>query len=370
MKKRFSIAKFLMAVMLLLTVTVAWTNASAAWTADAGWGIAALLFVKTMVFGGSAINGHFAAIQAEVWENHIEGNLFKNNEFILSSVDAGEYVMAGVVVHIPTAGNKANVVKNRSSLPATTTTRTDTDITYPLDVYTTDPIVITDAENFGLTYNKRESVLMEHEASLNDAIGDNLLVNWAPTTNIYRTTGIPNNDESAAPVSSAAYTTGATGSRLKFGLYDLAQIALKMDKANIPANDRYGILDPNMYQQLVADMTATKYRDFSQVYNPATNTIMDVMGFKLYKRSNVLIYDNSGTPLVKAVGAASAADDNAAGLFWQKYGLERAKGTIKIFERLDDPTYYGSLYSFMVRMGGRLRRASEENVIAVVQAAA
>jgi hypothetical protein len=59
------------------------------------------------------------AIQKEIWQDHIEGNLFKNNEFLLASTDAGQYVLQGKVVHIPQSGATATVVKNRSSVPAT-----------------------------------------------------------------------------------------------------------------------------------------------------------------------------------------------------------------------------------------------------------
>src|SRR5580704_3658585 len=132
------------------------------------------------------------AIQKEIWQDHIEGNLFKNNEFLLASTDAGQYVLHGLVVHIPQAGATANVAVNRSSLPATVVQRTDTDVTYTLDEYTTDPILIPNAEILELSYNKRESVLSEYEASLRQTMADNILIDWAPTAStgtVIRTTG-------------------------------------------------------------------------------------------------------------------------------------------------------------------------------------
>src|SRR3954468_21515304 len=133
------------------------------------------------------------AIQKEIWQDHIEGNLFKNNEFLLASTDAGQFVLQGKVVHIPQAGALPTVVKNRSSIPATVVQRTDTDITYVLDEFTTDPILIPNAETFELSYNKRESVLGEYESSLRQTIADNLLIDWSPTGGtgtVIRTTGV------------------------------------------------------------------------------------------------------------------------------------------------------------------------------------
>ena len=88
------------------------------------------------------------AIQKEIWQDHIEGNLFKGNECINAVTIADSYVIQGKVVHIPQAGALPNVVKGRTSLPATVVQRTDTDVTYTLDEYTTDPILIPNAEAF------------------------------------------------------------------------------------------------------------------------------------------------------------------------------------------------------------------------------
>jgi hypothetical protein len=327
------------------------------------------IYLCALMLPAPSISGVVSlGIQKEIWENHIEGNLFRNNEFLLASVDESQYVLGGKVVHIPQAGAKANIQVNRSSLPATVVQRTDTDITYNLDVYTSDPILIPNADLVELSYDKRESVLMEHEESLNEVIADYVLTKWAPATNIVRTTGIPNNDPTASPV--AAHTPGATGNRLKFGLYDLKAIATRMDKANVSRSDRYGILDVDMYSDLVDDLIASKYRDSSVLFDAGTNELKEILGFRIFRRSSVVTYNNSITPVLNAYGAAGVAADNAAGLFWQKNAVGRAKGPTKFFSQSDSPVYYGDLFSFLQRMGARIRRANEENIIALVQTAA
>ncbi len=311
------------------------------------------------------------AIQAEIWQNHIEGNLFKNNKFLLASVDESQYILGGKVVHIPQAGAKATIVLNRSSLPATVVQRTDTDITYALEPYTSDPILIDNAEAMELSYDKRESILMEHEESLNEVIGDYMLTKWAPATNIVRTTGIMNNDLASTPVAVPAHTPAATGNRLKFGLHDLKAIMTRMDNANVPQNDRYGILDVAMYNELIDDLLTSQYREPSLLFDSAEEAIRGkLMGFTIFKRSSVVTYTNAGTPVLNPYGTAGAATDNAAGIFWQKNAVARAQGPTVFFERKGDPTYYGDIYSLLQRMGGRKRRANEENVVAIVQTAA
>jgi hypothetical protein len=300
------------------------------------------------------------AIQKEIWQDHIEGNLFKNNEFLLASTDAGQYVLQGKVVHIPQAGATATVVKNRSSVPATVVQRTDTDITYALDEYTTDPILIPNAETFELSYNKRESVLGEYEASLRQTIADNLLIDWSPsgsTGYVVRTTG----------TSTASHLSGTTGTRKKFTVNDLKNAQLQLNKQNIPMEGRYALMSADMFQQLTDDMSVTQYRDFSAAYDVKDGVLGRLFGFNIMMRGGVVTYDASTAPLVNAYGAASNATDNDGVLCWQIGAVERALGLITFFERIGDPTYYGDVYSVSVRMGGRIRRSDAKGLVAIVQ---
>ncbi len=303
------------------------------------------------------------AIQKEIWQDHIEGNLFKNNEFLLASTDAGQYVLNGHVVHIPQAGALPTVVKNRSSVPATVVQRGDTDITYTLDEYTTDPILIPNAETFELSYNKRESVLSEYETSLRETVADNLLIDWSPSDGtgvIIRTTG-------AAVATTLA---GTTGNRAKFVVNDLKNAQLQLNKQNVPMEGRYALISADMFQQLTDDMSATQYRDFSAAYDVKDGVLGRLFGFNIMMRSGVVTYTNDLAPVVNPYGTTPAVTDNDGILCWQIGAVERALGDIKFFERIGDPTYYGDVYSVSVRMGARKRRSDAKGIVAIVQATA
>jgi len=302
------------------------------------------------------------AIQREIWQSHIEGNLFKNNEFLLASTDAGQYVLNGKVVHIPQSGETATVVKGRTEVPATVRQRTDTDVTYALDEYTTDPILIPSAETYELSYNKRESVLSEYEVALRECIAENLLVQWAPTGPegiIIRTTG----------AETASHLDGTTGNRKRFGVNDLKNAQLQMNKQNIPMEGRYALISADMFQQLTDDMSATQYRDFSAAYDVKNGVLGRLLGFNIMMRSAVLSYSNAITPVVNAYGAENEETDNDGVLCWQVSAVERALGQIDFFERIADPTYYGDVYSIALRMGGRKRRSDAKGIVAIVQGA-
>lgn len=303
------------------------------------------------------------AIQKEIWQDHIVGNLFKNNEFLLASTDASQFVLQGKVVHIPQAGATTNVEKNRSAVPATVLQRTDSDVTYALDEYTTDPILIPNAENFELSYNKRESVLGEYESSLRETIAENILVAWSPTGttgNIIRTTG----------TTTASHLDGTVGNRKKFTVTDLKYAQLQLNKQNIPMEGRYALISADMFQQLTDDMSATQYRDFSAAYDVQNGVLGKLFGFNIMMRGSVLSFTDDTNPLAKDYDAAAAADDNDGVLCWQQSAVERAVGQVSFFERVGDPAYYGDIYSVSVRMGARRRRGDAKGIIAIVQDAA
>jgi hypothetical protein len=303
------------------------------------------------------------AIQKEIWQDHIEGNLFKNNEFLLASTDAGQYVLHGKVVHIPQAGALPTIAKNRSSVPAVVVQRTDADITYVLDEFTTDPILIPNIEAYELSYSKRESVLGEYEAALRQTVADNMLVSWSPgggTGLVVRTTG----------ASTATHLTGTTGNRKKLTVTDLKNAQLQLNKQNVPMEGRYALLSADMFQQLTDDMSATQYRDFSAAYDVKDGILGRLFGFQIMMRGGVVTYDNALVPQVNAFGATPDDEDNDGVLCWQIGAVERAVGQISFFERIGDPTYYGDVYSVGVRMGARKRRSDAKGIVAIVQAVA
>src|SRR3546814_5806807 len=84
-----------------------------------GAALGAMPFIKQSAF--------FMAIQKEIWENDIVEGLWGDNQFLQKAYNDDESVLQGKVVHIPQAGTAPDVEKNRSSLLASVTKRTDVD---------------------------------------------------------------------------------------------------------------------------------------------------------------------------------------------------------------------------------------------------
>lgn len=307
------------------------------------------------------------AVQVEIWQTDIEEQIFKDNAFVRFSFKADEYVN-GRAVHIPQSGGSGNVSKNRTSLPANVRKRTDTDVIYLIDEFTTDPVLIANADTVELSYDKRQSVLGEDKNKLSQNIAEEMIYNWLHD----QTSGDP------MPASRFIPTTGdaipatapsATGFRKAAKITDLQSVATFFRNENrFFEGQMFSLQTANMHAQMFpADslITAT-YMQAATEEERRSGLIMKAQGFGIMSRSTVVVV--SSADVIKAPGAAGAAGDREACLCWYKLAVETAYGTVKMFDQIGAPEYYGDLYSFLCRMGGRARRADWAGVALLVQA--
>lgn len=296
------------------------------------------------------------AVQKEIWQDTIIEGLFADNSFLSKAVNDDMYVNMGKKVHIPNAGAPSGVEVNRATLPGTVKKREDSDIEYSLDELTTNPILIPHADVVELSYSKRNSVVSQDRAILIEKASEQMLYNWAPaSTEFVRTSG------SAV----AAHTASATGNRKAVTRKDIIALMNKFNSQDIPQTERYLLLDAIMYGQLLEDLTETDKNMFLASANAQKGILGQLYSFNIMMRSTVLRYATAGT--LSKWSESGEATDNAAGLAWYKGSLSRALGEVKMFGKDDDPTYYGDIYSFLVRVGGKCRRADKKGVIALVQ---
>ncbi|NJB36385.1 hypothetical protein HCO57_07265 [Croceivirga sp. JEA036] len=314
------------------------------------------------------------AIQVEIWQNHIEEELFKDNTFLRFSHNADANVINSKVVHIPQSAGSGNVVKNRSTVPASVRKRNDTDVIYLLDEFTTDPVYIPHADTKELSYDKRASALGEDRDKLVEVVAEETIYNWLnsgahgtyaassfPAANILATTG--------ADVANGATAPNATGARKAFSINDLqrAQTYFRQNKRWF--NDKmYAMLPPDMLAQAFpadSQVTATYMQNVTEEER-RMGVILKAQGWKILSRSTVTSVTAANA--VNPVGAAGAATDDNCALFWYSEAVEFAFGGVEAFENIGDPQYYGDIYSFLVRSGGRARRADYNGIMLMKQA--
>ncbi len=303
------------------------------------------------------------AVQTEVWERDIQEVLFaQNNEFLRQSANHDAFVV-NKTVHVPQAGSLPGATKNRTVFPAPVIDRGDTTLDYDLDDFSVDPVRIGRIEEVQISYAKRQSVMAQHMNILMDIIAKEGIFNWASDLglNQVRTTGTDSNLN--LPV-------GATGTRKKLIVENLASVAQVMDDQDVPDDGRWLMLPSKMYYELFTINDLIKADIIGETTLPDA-AIKKVLNFNFIKRSSntVVKYNNDATPLRKAVGSASAGDDNFGAIGWHKDFVSTALGAIEVFADEGAATMYGDVISANVLTKTSKRRTDEAGIVTLIQAA-
>lgn len=297
------------------------------------------------------------ALQKQIWLNSIVELLFASNTFAARSTDHSEFV-TNKTVHVPNAGSAPGVVKNRSTFPATANQRTDYDLTYDINEYSTDPVHIQDAERVELSYNKRESILKQMKSALADKAHIDLAISWVPSGYAKVATSGSN-----APAHLKG-STATTGNRKSMTKADVLAVKNLFDLDDIPQEGRCMLLDAVMYNQLLASLTESEAMAFLNSADAQRGVVGKLYGFDFYMRSTVFRVVAAGTSMASTL----AATDSAAGLAWQEDCVSRAMGDNELFENEDDALYYGDVISALVRAGGSYMRYDKKGVAVIYQA--
>lgn len=311
----------------------------------------------------------FMAIQKEIWQNHIEEGLYADNQFLNTFSKADKENIQGRTVHIPQAGGASNVEKNRVVLPATVTQRTDTLASYQINEFTSDPRLVTNADEAELSYDKRNSIFQEDRATLAEEVAEDVLLSVVKAQ-VGANTDLPaGNILSTLGADVAASAPGATGTRKAYSVNDLqrAQTFMIAKKAWTEGK-MFALLTAQAAAQMFpADsvITATYMASLSPEERKM-GIRYDAYGFKILVRSSAYVLSAAGA--FKPQSAVTATTDVEGVLFYNGNSLEFAMGDVEIFEKQKDPTFYGDILSFLVRCGARAKRAAYEGLLVIKQA--
>ena len=306
------------------------------------------------------------ALDREQWLADIQENLFKDNAIINRAVNHDGFVNYKTV-HVPQAGANPTITKNLGSFPAVISQRTDSELTYSMDTYYVQPIHIENGQEIAfLSYDKRMSILNQHISTLEDVLTNNALYKWAPSgaTRQVRTTGTAVGN---------ALAPSATGTRNAVTLADILKAKSILDSENVPAAGRVLLLPSDMYNaQLLAIADVYQAQSYGTSALPS-GVVTRIHGFDVMIRSTVVVYDNTATPVIKAVsdnGAPTtpAATDNLGALAYHPSFVAKAMGATDVFITEQVAEYYGSIVSAMQLFGASKMRTSQVGVVAIVQA--
>ncbi len=267
------------------------------------------------------------ALQKEIWINDIVAPLFADNTFAARSINHSGFVN-NKTVHVPNAGSAPSIVKNRSTFPAQAGGRTDSDLTYDINEYTSDPIHITNGEEVELSYDKRQSVIAQMRAALVDAVHGDIVDAWI---------------DGVTPTVKAI---------ANFGSSDVLALATTFNGQDVPQTGRCLLLNAQAYSQLLADLTQQQSQAFLASADAQKGTVGTIYGFDVYLRSSV-----------------SPANSNVYAVAWQQECVSRALGDVNLFVDEKNPSYYGDILSALVRAGGAAIRQDGKGIAAIAASA-
>lgn len=297
-------------------------------------------------------------VQKEIWHEFIMENFYAENPHLAVATNVSGNVINGKIVHIPQAGTTSGGEKNRTVFPAGIVTRGDSDVTYALDDYSTNPVRIPNIEQYEVSYDKKKSVLDNDRAAMSEFIGTDIFYKWTnglPSGNVVRTTGA--NADASAP--------GATGTRKSFERKNLKKArSIISNQVKSIRDNLYAFVPIDMLDQLGESLDKVNYLTEEE---KRSGIVAKLDGFKVIPITTRLVADASGA--IKAVGAVSASTDNEVIVCFSADSVEFAMGDMDMFSDEKNPQYFSDIYSFQQRYGGRRRRSDNKGIVTIVQEA-
>lgn len=301
------------------------------------------------------------SIVNEVWTTDIAENIYPDSSFIAQSIDESEFVDEHGAINSPISGVAPDVVINGTSFPVNPVQRTDTNNRYVCDAFRTKPIFVQNIEEMEVSYNKRASVLRDHQESLMAQQANMVAYNWAAEVagQIVRTSGDTR----------TAFVAGATGDRKKITLDDLLKAKRVLDNQDVPSEGRVLLIPSEMYNDLLEIDNVIQANRHGKETLPSGAVDM-LYGFAIYTRSSVVSYTNAALPLRRSPESGTAVDvaANAAAICYHPSFVKHGKGTVKVFTDDDNPTFYGSLFSAESKLASTKRYTDGRGIVSIVEA--
>lgn len=296
-----------------------------------------------------------------IFSKDLQDMLFPPNEFYSSAqVDEGITTDAKIIEIPQDENGEADYIVNPKKLPLEVVTEDDTKKTYESDHIVTKPQLITNLNQALVSYDKRAAKLRKHANTINTQAANRIANAWGPTKGDYIR-------QTTSADTRPATLTGATGTRKRISKADWLWAFSAMNDLNIPQEGRRVLIPTYMYEDLlyIDDfIDADKLKAQGRL---EAGQIGSVLGFSIFMRPQTVVYTEDATPVKKAIGAAVAATDNQAAIFFHNSFVRWAKGIVKAYIDPEDGKWLGGTLNAEVRSGGTIGRNSELGVLALVE---
>lgn len=294
-----------------------------------------------------------AELLTRQFTREIQPQLFKWGGFLDRAINDDAFVNNNTV-ELAHSGTIPAVAVDRSSLPATIAKRTDAATNYTLAELTTDPTLLQDSEGLTVAYNKRQSILNQHTMKIKEKAANLAIYAWAAgATSFVPSTG----------TTRAANGPSQTGNRKGIAKNDIIELRQRFFEDDIVGGmdgiQGIALITPAQYSDLLKISEFVDGEKYGRSNIPS-GVVSRAFGFDFYIRSSVAVTNASDA--LKAEGAAAAATDQDAAIFYSPEFVRKAKGAVKVYVDNDKPEYYGSVFSTMLRFGATFARNDNKGI--------
>ncbi|MBO5244232.1 MAG: hypothetical protein J6B36_08450 [Muribaculaceae bacterium] len=267
------------------------------------------------------------ALNKEIWINQILSGFYPDDSFLQKVVNYSEFVENNRL-HVPAAGIDPKVLIDNTTYPIKVVEREDEDNEIPLAKFETENTLVRRPDAIEYSYNKLESVIGQHRATLRKSVAMKAAHAYAPNTD--------------TPETPVILTTGElTNGRRRITFEDILRLKERFDAAEIPLTDRYIILHPKH----VSDLLLEDIKLFKDLTNVKDGEPFRFGGFGCYQFAQMPTYKFVSGKLIKVPFEDAATEHFASVAFYAKEVM-KADGDIYMYASVDDPKERGTIVGF------------------------
>ncbi len=269
-----------------------------------------------------------STLNKQIWTSQIMKGFYPMASFLNYAKDYSALAEYDVI-NMADAGFDPTVLVNNTTYPISITQRADTPLSFELDLFETENTLVRSPESIEYAYDKMESVIYGHRMALQTKTALKAAHAFAPNsdsqfTPVVRTTGDDN---------------GEGYKRIK--IEDILKLKRKFDLMDIPVDKRFLVLDPRHTEDLIL----YDLKSFKDVTDFVNGTPKRFAGFNILEFTKNPVFDNT-TGVKKAFGAVATGNDVFSSFAFCSEEVMKADGTVKMFERLNDPELRGTVVGF------------------------
>jgi hypothetical protein len=278
------------------------------------------------------------SVFSEIFSSELKLNMIDDNSFLSKFTDYSSWIIGkGQVLHIPNMDVVPVVTKGLIGDGAfTSSVSTETAQTITLERYQVAPYRVPLADELYTSYEKMTGLAKQITNKITDYIHTEILINAAKQVDTARNIS----------------TTGAAGSgNSPFGsnvkmvtIKDLFTVSKKMDQDKVSKSNRYIVMNPEMYHELMVGSDNISYNRYDYLGSQTfpTGVINQIAGINIMVRAEVP-YGQGG--VVSNQGTAAIAGDKYYAFAFQTDETAYALGSLNVLEETANVFKFADLIS-------------------------